>query len=313
VFIAGYIYGVKFDPNPYIDVCEEHGIDFIEDIAQTFSGTQTWIGSPRAVHSMFSFGLIKVQTTISGAISVVRDPALFEEMEKVQNTYPVFEKNAFMKKTVKALMAKTLFGTRPGVYSWHHLADRFSANREEATVGLVRGFSQDQDFLTKFRVQPSPVLLNFMLKRFQRFDQVEFERTSKLLKQSQERLIKAGFFIPGQDTQDRNVWPFPIIVQNSELFMQYMFLKGVIPYKTSTTCKEIKPESSKYAHCPNTRWMMDQVIYAPIHRNIPGPDQEMITKRMADGYQALIAFGEQSGAKFNDDPLTQKYVFRSKL
>ena len=37
--MACYIYGIKFDPLPYMEVCEEHGIDLIEDIAQTFSGT----------------------------------------------------------------------------------------------------------------------------------------------------------------------------------------------------------------------------------------------------------------------------------
>lgn len=72
-FIAAYIYGVKFDPKPYADLCEEHDIDFLEDVAQTFSGTKKWVGSPQAKLSMFSFGLIKVQTCLSGAVAVIRD------------------------------------------------------------------------------------------------------------------------------------------------------------------------------------------------------------------------------------------------
>ena len=63
------------------------------------------------------------------------------------------------------------------------------------------------------------------------------------MKQSQDKLTAAGFFIPGNEAKDRNVWPFPMVVENRDMFMEYMFLKGVIPYKTSTTCKEVKPES----------------------------------------------------------------------
>lgn len=135
-------------------------------------------------------------------------------MDKVQQTYPTYSNREFMKKCVKALTAKTMFATKPGVRLWFEFAERFTANREEATVSFVRGFPSDADFITKFRFKPSKVLLSFMLKRFMRFDEGEFERTSRYLKESQERLIKAGIFIPGQDTDNRTVWPFPIVVQN---------------------------------------------------------------------------------------------------
>lgn len=77
-FLACYIYGVRYELDAYADVCDEYGIDVIEDVAQTFQGTTTWIGSPRAKLSMFSFGMIKQLTTINGAIGVVRDKRLHD-------------------------------------------------------------------------------------------------------------------------------------------------------------------------------------------------------------------------------------------
>jgi len=103
--------------------------------------------------------------------------------------------------------------------------------------------------------------------------------------------MKAGFFIPGQENPQRNVWPFPIIVQNSDLFMEYMFTKGVIPYRSSTQCREVKPVSSDYQQCPNTRWLIDNTIYAPINRGLTEKEQERICQKMADGYQALLSYG----------------------
>ena len=32
-FLVAYIYGVKWDPAEYADVCDEHGIDLLEDVA----------------------------------------------------------------------------------------------------------------------------------------------------------------------------------------------------------------------------------------------------------------------------------------
>lgn len=33
VFLAAYIFGVRFDPSPYADICEERGIEMLEDYA----------------------------------------------------------------------------------------------------------------------------------------------------------------------------------------------------------------------------------------------------------------------------------------
>ena len=81
-------------------------------------------------------------------------------------------------------------------------------------------------------------------------------------------------------------------------------LKGVVPYKSSTQCKEIKPVNSKTEQCLNTRWLIDNTIYAPIHRDIPEKDQERITKRMIEGYQALLAYGQTINSRYSDDSMT---------
>lgn len=92
-----------------------------------------------------------------------------------------------------------------------------------------------------------------------------------------------------------------------------MFIKGVIPYKSSTQCREVKPISSDYKQCPNSRWLIDNTIYAPINRGMSEKEQQRVTQRMVDGYEALMKYGQLVGAKFSDDPLTCKYVFRSRL
>jgi len=59
-------------------------------------------------------------------------------------------------------------------------------------------------------------------------------------------LVEAGIFIPGHAVKERNYWLFPMIVENKDLFIQYMLQKGVIPAKSSTQLREVKPDSEEY-------------------------------------------------------------------
>lgn len=120
---------------------------------------------------------------------------------------------------MKTLFAKTFFGTTVGVRAWHHLAETLTNDREAATVGLVRGFSPNADFLEKFRVQPSPCLLDFMLKRFLSFNQTVFDHKTMELRKAQKKLENAGVFIPGKDADISSVWPFPMVLHNRDLFI----------------------------------------------------------------------------------------------
>jgi len=86
-----------------------------------------------------------------------------------------------LKKTVeKGMLGKFLFGTDFGVTAWHNYAERFTPNREEATVALIRGFKADDDFLGKFRINPGPCLLRMIDERCRTFDYGAFR--SKMLK-----------------------------------------------------------------------------------------------------------------------------------
>jgi perosamine synthetase len=68
-----YLFGVRYDISPIVDFCRERGVDILEDCAQSFVGTEKFNGSPGATLTMFSFGAIKIQTTIYGGIAVIRD------------------------------------------------------------------------------------------------------------------------------------------------------------------------------------------------------------------------------------------------
>jgi dTDP-4-amino-4,6-dideoxygalactose transaminase len=152
-----------------------------------------------------------------------------------------------------------------------------------------------------------------MLKRCKEFSYQTFKGEMRRLQQHQKSMVDAGIFIPGYRAEDRNFWLFPIVVENKELFIQYMIQKGVVPVKSSTQLKEVKPFSDSFEHAPMARWLMDNVIYCPIHKDVPEKDLSVIVRRLIDGYVALQQYGEQTGAKFRDEEMDKKFRLRSKL
>jgi dTDP-4-amino-4,6-dideoxygalactose transaminase len=54
-------------------VTSEKKIDVLEDCAQSFAGVKNFNGTEGAKLTMFSLGMIKVQTCFSGGVGVVRN------------------------------------------------------------------------------------------------------------------------------------------------------------------------------------------------------------------------------------------------
>jgi len=214
---------------------------------------------------MFSFGLIKIQTTVNGAVTIVRgDDTLYNNMMTIQNGYPMQTKKEFVSKMFKGIMAVGFINTRMGtrLITWY--AEKFTDSVEESIVSLTRGFKPGDDFLSRFRVRPGPCLLHFMNWRLENFDLNERELSDRKLIQSVETLAQAGIFQPGIDIKDRTFWLFPAVVENKQLLINYLAQKGVIAFKGATQLRYVAPAAG-YEECPNAKWFTDNLVYLSVH------------------------------------------------
>ena len=71
--IFAYLGGVTYDLAPYAEFLKSHQVDIVEDCAQSFKSVDTFLGSPLATMTMFSFGMIKHNTAFYGAVTIVRE------------------------------------------------------------------------------------------------------------------------------------------------------------------------------------------------------------------------------------------------
>lgn len=58
--LFAYLFGVRYDITDFALWCKEKKIDVLEDVAQSFCGTERFTGNPHARMTMFSLGIIKV-------------------------------------------------------------------------------------------------------------------------------------------------------------------------------------------------------------------------------------------------------------
>ena len=71
--IFAHLHGITIDLAPYAEFLNSRNIDIIEDCAQSFKSLDTFRGSPVALMTMFSFGMIKANTAFYGAVTIIRE------------------------------------------------------------------------------------------------------------------------------------------------------------------------------------------------------------------------------------------------
>src|SRR5262245_21451511 len=103
--LIAHLFGSAAPLEAHISVAREHKLLFIEDCAQAFRG-RGYRGDPRTDASLFSFGTIKTATALGGAVAVVRDRALLEDMRRRQAAWPVQSRAGYLQRVAKYMVLK---------------------------------------------------------------------------------------------------------------------------------------------------------------------------------------------------------------
>lgn len=77
--LVAHLFGSRMDLKPIAAIAQRHGLLLMEDCAQAYAGSE-YLGHPISDVVMFSFGPIKTQTALGGAVLHFRDPTLLSRM-----------------------------------------------------------------------------------------------------------------------------------------------------------------------------------------------------------------------------------------
>ena len=154
-----------------MDVLKEKKIDIIEDVAESFRGPKIFTGTEGASLTLFSIGMIKIQTCFYGGIGVIRgDEKLFYAMEKLQADYDPFTTKMYAKRVLMGTALSGLMNHRKGNQFLYFAANFSTQDKEDLYVSAVRGFKAQQNYLMKYRFKPCASMLAFIYDRMANFD-----------------------------------------------------------------------------------------------------------------------------------------------
>lgn len=272
--VVAHLFGGTIDMDPIVELARRHNLMLIEDCAQAFVGMEH-TGHAGCDVSMFSFGPIKTNTALGGAMFTLRDPQLRDRIRDAHKQWPCQSRGAFSRRLLKyafvrAISMRWIAGT---VAKACRLV---GTDHEGIATRMARGFA-GPNFFRRIRKQPSTPLIRLLDRRLRNF------RTTEI----NDRIARGHFLaeqlgdaIPclGAMSVHPTYWVYPIVVDDPDRMVRQLWRHGFdATYHSSLTV--VAPEDAEQhplaGHCQS---VLDKTVFLPFSRRMPFPELQ----RMAE-------------------------------
>lgn len=283
--VTAHLMGGRNDLAKIGELARRHNLMLIEDCAQSYVGNQHH-GSPQADVSMFSFGSIKTNTALGGAVIVVREPDLKSTMQENHASWPFQSRFSYPSRIFKYGIVKTI-STWP-IAALIRIGFRVRGrNHDSMAAGLAKGFA-GPEFFKRIRHQPSDALLSMLSRQIKRFDPSKLAyRKSRGDDLTSTILSRNGDLLPiGSQSEISTHWVFAVPVANPGELTQHLWDLGF----DATTHSSLKAVHSDEVHgdstqikyvrqgLPNAEKILRHIVFLPI--DFPMPKREI--ERLGD-------------------------------
>ena len=171
-----HLFGAITDTDELIKLAKQHNLFVIEDCAQAFDGS--YKGHPQSDVVMFSFGLIKTNTSLTGAMLRINNAALYNKMVSLNESLPLQHTSKYLKKVGKGFILKLM--TSPWLYTLLYLFSRWKGKDfDDLLAGFTRGFP-GEDVLAKVQYRPCAANVKLLQSRLAEFDKRQLNKRASL-------------------------------------------------------------------------------------------------------------------------------------
>lgn len=153
-----HLFGGIMETDEIIAVAKKHNLIVFEDCAQAYAG-DIYGGNLASDVVMFSFGFIKTNTAISGAVIKINNKELYAKATALNEQYIRQDTSRYFKKLLKVSFVKLLNGKM--VYTlFYKLVMALGKDFEQVLNGFTKGFPGDDVFK---QIRYRPCLANELL------------------------------------------------------------------------------------------------------------------------------------------------------
>ena len=286
--VVAHLFGGRVDMEPIIELARAYDLLVMEDCAQAYVGNH-YRGHPGVDVSMFSFGPIKTNTALGGAVCVVRRKSLLQLLPDAHGQWPMNSRWSFAKRVVKYASVR-LISTRLVAGSIARVTRWMGSNHDNLATKMARGFPGSR-FFDKIRQQPSTPLLGLLAKKLQTFDPSFVGQRTRRGLQVTERL-GVHVDVLGSHMISPTFWVYPILVENRCALVEKLWQLGF----DATTRSSLVPvnrvlddsgtfveeSTASDSELPNSHFILRNLVFLPFDLAIPSRKLNFMVRTILD-------------------------------
>jgi len=292
--LVAHIFGSRMPLEPISGRARELGLLLIEDCAQAYADRQDR-GDPAADVSMFSFGPIKTNTALGGAMLRIADTGLLARTRAVQAGYLRQANRQFRSRVLKYMAIKAV--SRPVVFGAFAAACRMTGRSHDSVISAaLRGFPGPQ-LIEKIRRQPSGALLSLLHRRLTTFDRQRIERRMRTAKEVISLMPEVAR--PGVRASTHTHWVVPIQSADPAGLIARLWSRGFDATRGASSLAVVSPPGDRTEAEPvAARAAMANLLYLPV--------SPLVSRRelaaMAEVVNDAAAAGSQPDGRTDPEP-----------
>jgi len=274
LLLITHLFGGIMDTRPLIDIAKWHNLVVIEDCAQAYDGI--YEGNLKSHVVLFSFGLIKTNTALSGAILHIRNEQLFTAVKILNNRLPVQKGNRYFKKIIIATLINILTLRWPFSLAYW-LCKQFDKDFDAFITGFTRGFP-GADVMEKIKYRPCYANLCMLRHSMNDFDQSRIDKRKILANQLLLNVDSRN--IIGAANLRHTHWVIPIIVANPSQLIYELREKGFDA--TSKASSLVKKGFTSLPPKTSNELILQNLVYLPIDMKMNKKEVKQLNQLLLD-------------------------------
>jgi dTDP-4-amino-4,6-dideoxygalactose transaminase len=267
-----HLFGGIMDTAEIVAIAKKHNLLIIEDCAQAFIGNG-YMGNPQSDVVMFSFGFIKTNTTLSGAVLQINQPGLYNQVAQLNAQLPKQPSGVFIKKVWKALLAKIL--TTKLIYTlFYKITVGFGKDFDQALSGFTRGFP-GADILQSIRFGLSDANKKLLGKRLAMFNP---QRINKRKQVAHDILLNVPDAMKiGSFNLRHSYWVLPVQTKDTDALIVYLRTNGFDATKKASSLVALPASIA-----PDTDLLLEDLVYLPMYPEMKRRDRFKLSDLLKD-------------------------------
>lgn len=254
-----HLFGEVINMEEVIVLAKKHHLIVIEDGAQAFNFN--YAGHPNSDISLFSFGLIKTNTCLSGALICFNNQPLFEKVKWLNRQLPAQKNKEYGTKIFKAFAIKLI--TVNWVYTLlYDVTLFFKRDFDQVLAGFTKGFP-GSNVLAKISFRPSPANLRLLQKRTNRFGDEAMVKKNEIVR----RIIRhiPDHLLIGTSNASRKYWVLALESQNPVSLISYFRQNGI---DATAKASSLMSLSSDFKSFGGNALNLEKLVFLPIANGV---------------------------------------------